>query len=169
MTTWRSAQQSDDTDAGTRLGGRPSWSGPPRWPSKDGQVLPFLGQIQFDGKRLLIFMSEDPFDDPWMAEGGANAVIVEPDGEFPPWVEPTSSTDGPCWHPDSMWVPDPPLEVGGQPEWMQQDETPEAAPEFVCRLRSLPDLDGILSFGADGDAYLFISEDRRTARILWQS
>jgi hypothetical protein len=169
MTTWREAQQGDDSDAGTRIGGQPSWQGAPCWPSKDDELLPFLGQIRFEQTLLLIFMSEDPSDDPWSAEDGANAVLVEPDGDYPSWVERTSSAVGPSWLPDAMWVPKAPLEFGGVPEWMQQDETPDAAPDFVCMLRGFPDLEDILAFGADGDAYLFVSRDRRTARILWQS
>ena len=61
-----------------------------------------------------------------------------------------------------------PLAIGGEPRWLQYDQTPAAAPVFVCQFDSFPDPQGWISFGDGGWAYLFMSDDRTVARFLWQ-
>ncbi len=170
MTSWRSADPTEADAPITRLGGQPSWTGTPRWPTYQGQPLPFLGQIAFlEGRIVLVFMSDDPDTAPWQPSDGGNAAIIEPNGDLPPWVTPDARSTGPTALPGNPLVPDQPLQLHGQPDWLQYDETPDDTAQFLYQLDSFIDPDGYLTFGDGGTAYLFVSPDHRQARILWQS
>jgi hypothetical protein len=168
MTRWRTATTNERTAAVTRLGGQPSWSATPRWPLFDGEPLPFLGQIRVDQGLILLFLSLNPDSMSWEPEDGGNAAFIEPDGEFPSWTTPADRDKGPVLLPEIL-VPDDSLVIGGEPDWIQQDETPAAATQFVCTLRGMPDLLGHLEIGDAGNAYVFLSSTGHRARILWQS
>jgi hypothetical protein len=168
-TFWRPAGAADASARITRLGGQPSWSGVPRWPLFRGEPLPFLGQVVLPtGEVVLIFMSSGEDSDDWRAEGGGNAALVEPGGGLPEWITARPVASGPTTLPNGVLVPPEPLVIGGEPEWLQHDETPAAAPVFVCQFDGFPEPDGWIAFGDGGSAYLFVSEDRMVARFLWQ-
>jgi hypothetical protein len=166
---WRAATPDEAATRVTRLGGAPSWSGPPRWPHFQERPLEFLGQIVLDAAAVLLFMSFEDDTQSWLAEGGGNAAIVDPAGEIPDWVSERPLTDGPIALGNLALVPEAPLSLGGRPRWLQRDQTPVGAPVFVTELASFPDPLGMITFGDGGVAYLFVSPNRSRARMLWQT
>jgi uncharacterized protein YwqG len=92
----------------TKFGGQPVWLAEPQWPlsRQTGQPMRFIGQIALDadlfgdtpGRMAYLFMTE--LDDDanfvegtWEADGGENAVIVQP-GE--PLVPVENRAEGPA-------------------------------------------------------------------------
>ena len=90
----------------TKFGGQPTWRETPQWPVSRtlGKPMRFICQIHMtedlfpgcDGKMAYLFMTEDEEDVPetWEAEGGENALIVQPGGGDPP-VEVRELATGP--------------------------------------------------------------------------
>lgn len=169
MVDWVPATPEDARGRTTRLGGQPPWDGNPRWPHRNGEAIPFLGQFAVDERLVLVFCSPDPDARAWKAEGGGNAALVEPNGPTPPWITAQPQAEGPAMLPDLVLVPAEPLALGGEPEWLQNEDTPRSAPHFVLELDSFPDPDGWITFGDGGTAYLFSSQDGDVVRFLWQT
>lgn len=83
------------SDAVTKFGGQPVWLDAPQWPlsRETGNPMRFLCQIALDGrlfaegagKMAYIFMTdeEDFVDGTYEADGGENAVIIQPGGVAP--------------------------------------------------------------------------------------
>jgi hypothetical protein len=169
MVDWILATPEQARDRITRLGGQPSWTGTPRWPQWNDEAIPFLGQFAVGERLVLVFCSPEPDAEAWKAEGGGNAALVEPDGPTPPWVSTREQAEGPVMLPNLALLPAEPLELGAAPDWLQNDDTPEAATRFILELDSFPDPDGWITFGDGGTAFLFSSQDGDVARFLWQS
>ncbi|WP_422773322.1 hypothetical protein ACN28C_10590 [Plantactinospora sp. WMMC1484] len=165
---WRPATPAEAVAPITRLGGRPCWSGAPRWPAHRGEPLEFVGQFAVQERLVLVFMSYAEDAESWPAEGGANAALVEPDGAVPEWVSVTADPDGPVALGTEVLVPAG-WTPGTHPVWVQYDQTPAAAPIFVAQLASFPDERGMITFGDGGVAYVFRSADWSRARLLWQT
>lgn len=165
---WRIATPEEAAAPLTRLGGRPSWSGEPRWPVFGGSALEFIGQFTHGDALILAFLSFDEDAGSAVAEGGGNAALVEPGGEVPGWVTTEPIEDGPAALGAEVLVPDG-WSPGTAPTWVQRDDTPPNAPVFVAQLASFPDRDGMITFGDGGVAYLFASADGTRARLLWQT
>ncbi|MEV0389432.1 hypothetical protein [Nonomuraea sp. NPDC050643] len=166
MARWRPAAADERDAAVTRIGGQPSWTRTPRWPV-GGDLLPFWGQFRHDDLLILVFVSPDDVLW-WRAEEGGNAAIVEPVGEYPHWVRPRALHAGPQVLPSDVLVPVDPLTTG-EPHWIQHDDTPPSAPEFVAEVRAEWDLRAWPPADDLGYMYLFVSADRRRARVLFQS
>jgi uncharacterized protein YwqG len=73
----------------TKFGGQPVWLGEPEWPTSrsTGQQMQFIGQIALEqelfgdipSQMAYLFMAdEDDVDNTFEAEGGENAVILQP-------------------------------------------------------------------------------------------
>lgn len=83
-------------DQVTKFGGQPVWHGEPQWPLSraTGKPMRFICQIAIDqalfpgsaGKMAYVFMTDeehDYIDGTWEADGGENAVIIQPSNEAP--------------------------------------------------------------------------------------
>jgi uncharacterized protein YwqG len=74
----------------TKFGGQPLWVGPPQWPisKSTGKPMRFICQIAIDSERFnpvtaqmaYLFMTDgdEHVDGTWEANGGENAVILQP-------------------------------------------------------------------------------------------
>jgi uncharacterized protein YwqG len=73
----------------TKFGGQPNWLEKPEWPlsKKLGEPMRFIGQIALEselfgnipGRMAYLFMTDDPdVDSTWSADGGENALIIQP-------------------------------------------------------------------------------------------
>lgn len=186
----------------TKFGGMPVWVGEAQWPlgAETGEPMMFIGQIAldsfgFDGRMAYIFIddSEDA-EDTYQPDAGANAVIIQPDGEILAPVSTESRTDGPSLvefvkvegeyllqpQPREFAVilgeeddaPDEEPEgfdnkIGGFPQWLQFDETPGEGWTLLLQL----DSNGApfeINFGDVGVGYAFLSPDGRGGKFLWQ-
>jgi hypothetical protein len=107
--------------------------------------MTFVGQfrVDVDGdvRMAYVFMtgSDEYVDGTWEPEGGENAVIVQPDGKVPAFVDVRDVGHGPCWpREDHVPVDDqaaaaegaddqddegPWQFLCGEPQWLQGDET----------------------------------------------
>lgn len=78
------------TEAITKFGGQPVWIEQPQWPlsRSTGQPMRFIGQIRLErqlfpeaqGQMAYLFMTDEEsyVDGTWEADGGENAVIIQP-------------------------------------------------------------------------------------------
>jgi len=127
-----------------------------------------------DVRMAYVFMtdSDEHVDGTWEPEGGENAVIIQPDGRIPPFVAVRDVGSGPSRPAedhlpvDELVTDDEELWdfLGGDPVWLQGDETPGAGWRLVAQLT-----DGFgLNFGDAGIGYVFVSPDGAEGRFLWQ-
>jgi hypothetical protein len=110
---------------GPQLGGQPLWLEQPTWPqSKDlGAPMMFVGQFPIpngDGSVAYLFMTDDPdaMAPTFEPESGENAVIVQPGGRVPTFVDVTDEATGPSlWRRGRDWDEHVPveLEIGVRP------------------------------------------------------
>jgi len=89
------ASEKSITEPVTKFGGQPVWLTEPQWPisRSTGEPMQFIGQIALDdalwpgttGKMAYIFMTDDEEGglETWEAEGGENAVIIQPSSAKP--------------------------------------------------------------------------------------
>jgi uncharacterized protein YwqG len=99
------SREADFSASLTKFGGQPDWLNEPQWPMSKQLGIPmrFICQIALEeaifpgngGKMAYIFMTADKeyVDDTWEADGGENAVIIQPGGI--PTVPVTNLVDGP--------------------------------------------------------------------------
>lgn len=151
-------------EAVTKFGGQPVWLTTPQWPMarSDGKPMRFICQIalppdlQCGGQRMAyVFMSDNVDGATYEAEGGDNAVILQP-AAFEPHVRvEATSAPGPTLEVmrpgatgnrlvpvetelrvELMELPDEAASdeeflfatrIGGAPGWMQGDDTPAPA------------------------------------------
>ncbi|MEV4703372.1 hypothetical protein [Actinoplanes sp. NPDC049316] len=117
-------------------------------------------------------MSDDDADGTWEPESGENAVIVQPGAGAPPFVTAAPLHEGPSLPgTDHLPVEDtladdevPWQFLGGEPVWLQGDETPGEGWRLVGQIT---DAMGH-NFGDAGIAYVFVSPDAAEGRFLWQ-
>lgn len=175
------------TSRGSRIGGLPTAGADFTWPDCRYHRTPMQFTAQFDlGDRLVLvfFCQQDPgLCDSWEADEGCNAVIVlsaeaamtvatTPEGIRPAPLAPMTLETAPRiaedghdvdesvtadgWTPIGIW--------GGEPYWIQDDETPAGA-RFLAQLDETP-----LGINfADGYGYVFIGEDGESGKTLFQS
>jgi hypothetical protein len=135
------------TDPVTKFGGQPVWISHPQWPlSRElGEQMRFICQIALgdapfcddaDDRLAYLFMtggSEDEWaDGTYLAEGGENAVVVQPKGA-PPVVETIPAPEGPSLYrfkngQDGSYAPVP-CEYAVK---LTPGEDPEHVPENDC-------------------------------------
>jgi len=76
------------TEMVTKFGGQPVWLEKPEWPLSraNSEPMRFIGQIALEpeifgniaGRMAYLFMTDPPVNETWSAEGGENALIVQP-------------------------------------------------------------------------------------------
>ena len=107
----------------TRFGGQPDWIASPQWPVSlpwDKRPLKFIGQIRLNDffremKELTlayIFMTQpkdetDPFFDPDIIypNEGENAIIIQPNGKIPEYINTENFCIGPTVDSKVLWIP----------------------------------------------------------------
>ncbi len=187
------------TEPVTKFGGQPVWLEAPDWPQSRQLKRPmcFIGQIALApelfgdavGKMAYIFMTdeEEYVDGTWEANGGENAVVIQPGGNNPPGEPqangPTvkSRNDSnnflqPCEFAVTLKpgtdvdTPDNPEEnkIGGSPAFLQGEEYPDAGEwKLILQLDSTS-VPFEINFGDAGVGYAFLSQDGCTGKFLWQ-
>jgi len=174
----RTEEVADDA-ARARIGGRPLAPSGTAWPHCKTCTKPlrFIAQQPLDGGRmLLLFQCEnDPgMCDEWAPDGGNAAMIVEgslvalaaPEGAAfgPPTGLRAGDDDG-----DGLEDTDAVGRLGGEPDWIQDDETPECcggAMRFLLQLDEAAHPQ--LNFCGGGAAYAFSCDRCRRAVYLMQ-
>ncbi|MGW4640162.1 hypothetical protein ACWEN6_16620 [Sphaerisporangium sp. NPDC004334] len=166
----------------TKLGGQPVWLQEPAWPVCFRHETPmgFIGQFRLPGRRVRVaylFMSAH-HEGTWDAEGGENALIVQP-GRVPSFVETIPRRTGESLVHEELFVD---LEevnqtdvstrdswLLGAPIWQQYEEVPPGGPwTFFFQLRASVENHYDLNFGDAGVGYAFLSGDLAEGRFLWQ-
>lgn len=171
----------------TKFGGQPDWLEEPQWPISPELEGPmrFIAQIslgdvfpEHQGKMAYLFMTEDDdeyIDGTWEPDGGENAVIIQPSGEYSSTTEPLNS--GPSREEFGVEVVETEIDedelegsrIGGTPEFLQGEEYPEPKDEwsFLAQLDSCS-LPFEINFGDAGIAYIFVNKPATEGRFLWQ-
>jgi hypothetical protein len=157
----------------TRVGGLPSINEErllsKHWPHFDGKPLPFFAQVAIDESTIAYVFLDDTADASWQAEEGPNAVLIAGSWVAGDWIElkPLEShLKGMPQYSKQAFAADSSLK---EPIWLQGDETPEGY-TFLFQIPSQVDGGDLINIGdAYGDAYVFISEDKKTGKVLWQS
>ncbi|GAB3001017.1 hypothetical protein GCM10023080_078540 [Streptomyces pseudoechinosporeus] len=172
----------------TKLGGQPVWLDTPQWPlsARSGAAMRFLAQFRIDqatgaGATTMayLFMADDP-DRTWEPEGGENALLIQPGGRLPGFLQICRAATGPAL--DGEFIAGPPAGTtdenlhqflggpGVAPRWLQGDERPGPGWWLLAQLDSGSGAQPVrqLSFGGDGVGYAFVSPDGREGRFLWQ-
>jgi uncharacterized protein YwqG len=192
------------TEPVTKFGGQPVWREAPKWPLSraTGKPMRFICQVATDAAMAYLFMTDlfpeygdEHIDGTWEAEGGENAVVLQP-GEPPP-VETAALTTGPTLYrmvegpdPDRL-VPEP-CEYGvqltlaedsvaeedwdsrfgnkldGVPGFVQAPEYPLGEDAHLLLQVDSADVPFFVNFGDAGVGYVFVSPDARCGRFVWQ-
>lgn len=126
----------------TKFGGQPDWICEPQWPmssSWDNRPMMFLCQIVVDEnlfasntkKMAYIFIThgEKPYDDFFdpdiiFADGGENAIIIQPDGEIVPDLQIKNMVTGPTIFDDTgvSFEGYPNLEISSDPAFINEND-----------------------------------------------
>ena len=181
-----------------KFGGQPLWLDEPAWPlsRSTGRLMRFICQVPippgFAGDQEVAYVfyagGDEYADRGWEARGGENAVILQP-GPFRPVVPTKPVTIGPVLqeliyengrrllddvelHAEIVDIDLEPdratTQYLGEPVWIQCDDTPTRGPwRLLLQIDSATDRFR-LNLGDAGVAYVFVSEDGRSARFLWQ-
>lgn len=157
----------ENDSAGTRIGGNAPEVLKGHWPFYEGEPLPFFGQIVSDDEpTAYLFLSNDGSRS-WQPQDGANAVLIEGSWEVGDWIETKPLGDVPApLYSEQAYAPET---MNVIPKWLQGEEY-QSGYDFIFQIPSQIDGgDGINIGNGYGDAYVFLSEDGRTGRMLWQS
>lgn len=157
----------ENDSTGTRIGGVAPEILKEHWPFFEGEPLPFFGQIASDDEPTVYLFLSNTGARSWQPENGANAVLVEGSWEVGDWIETKPLGDVPaplyCEHTFA------PETMNFIPKWLQGEEE-QAGFDFIFQIPSQIDGADAINIGEGyGDAYVFVSEDGSTGRILWQS
>lgn len=157
-------------------------------------AMQYLGKIKTDlGLELIFMCSQEPgMCDDWDANGGGNKVLVIENTDSLEYVQPTQSENtlreteygakiiedqhSEYFESHQQWSGEKREileQLSGQPEWIQNDETPscdccQKQMRFVAQLEEGPDYRTAMNFGGAGSAYLFDCPQGKTAKFLWQ-
>lgn len=147
------------------------------WPHFEGEPLPFFGQFVWPNGDIAYLFLDDKKEGSWQAENGANAVVIYPEDNREDWLEykRIDAKDMPLYSEQAYSFEDNELfwkNLGknrDEPLWLQGDETPESY-TFKLQIPSQIDPEGKVNIGDGyGDVYIFIAEDEKSGRIVWQS
>ncbi|SNT49903.1 hypothetical protein SAMN05421812_107260 [Asanoa hainanensis] len=190
--SWRPSANPIDRPV-PKLGGQPVWLDEPFWPvsAQFGIPMTFVGQFPLPGpepRMSYLFLTQDELylAATFMAEGGENALLVQPGGRIPSFVEGVAERTGPTlWRRGDQWEDRVPVEleldlgprkrgshnyVGGKPRmWQEWDDELDASWRFFFQLDHGDGWDGdafALNLGG-GSGYAFLSADQREGRFLW--
>ena len=178
MTTW--LVRREKSTSRSRIGGLPDAPAGFQWPvcKECGGAMQFLAQLALPdcgipslaarNQLLLLFQCQNKpgMCDDWVPASGGNAACL---------VSLTGATTLPAVAPVVAVSAKPSRgvlgQVGGEPEWIQGDETPECAcgarMRFVVQLS--PEGGGGINFGDAGEGYAFVCEHcPEEASFLWQ-
>jgi hypothetical protein len=181
------AGPADEDSPAMRTGGLPLLPVGAEWPmcAECGTPQQFLAHLPLhDGPTLAVFMCADNpgMCDAWSASGGANAVLVAA-GDLVPLAAPAGETrlgevsavrvvdfDGEYW--DALANREVLGQIGGEPEWIQDEETPncpscEKEMDFVVQLEEGHDHRTAMNFGS-GSAYVFACRPCERGAFLFQ-
>lgn len=113
----------DDRPFITKFGGQPDWLEEPAWPVSyawDNRPLKFIGQVRLNDfypeleelTLAYIFLTqpenrEDPFFDPDIIfpDEGENAILIQPNGKIPEYVNTEEFRTGPTVDAKTVWIP----------------------------------------------------------------
>ncbi|MEU2428361.1 hypothetical protein ABZ611_02385 [Streptomyces sp. NPDC007861] len=166
-----------------RTGGVPLAPGGFVWPvcRACGGAMQFLAHLPLDGVVVAVFFCQnDPGTcDEWDAASGANRAYLFTGDLVPATVPAEGETllgAVTALRPQSADAPaDGPVlgQSGGEPEWLQNDETPAcpscAAPmTFTASLEEGHDSATAANFGGGGLGYVFTCRPCAEAAFLWQ-
>lgn len=192
----------DNLDVTTNFGGNPVFNEDSEftWPvcKSCGGNMQYLGKINYDKDIFLLFMCQnDPgCCDDWDPDYGANKAIrfapVKLKIIIPPatgivtretaygakiisFKDLSYNEARNNWAKKNKTTPRSVLGlVGGEPEWLQNDDTPDCSEcgekmEFIAQLEIGPDYKTDMNFGGDGCAYVFRCKHcELSAKFLWQ-
>lgn len=191
----------------TKFGGQPTWLREPAWPISQGWDRPmrFVCQIALDtepARLAYVFLTHGDHDDPdffdpdiMFPDGGENAVVIQPDGEYDGPV--AAAATGPTLYlPDGTpaeftvdleRVDEPDFlrrlsaeeqsrhydaisgnKIGGTPAFFQGDDWPDDGPWQLLLQLDADDVPFHLNLGAAPIAFAFISPDSRRGRLVIQ-
>ncbi|MBC9706674.1 MAG: hypothetical protein H9W81_17315 [Enterococcus sp.] len=157
----------ENDSVGTRVGGNAPDILMEHWPFFEGSPLPFLGQLVCDDEpTVYLFLANDGTQS-WQPQNGANAVLVEGSWEVGDWIEtkPVDSLSAPLYCEQAF----APETMNTSPKWLQGEEE-QPGFDFIFQIPSQIDGAEAINIGnAYGDAYVFLSEDGTTGRMLWQA
>ncbi|GIJ34482.1 hypothetical protein Vse01_36300 [Micromonospora sediminimaris] len=116
--SWRPSLTPIDNPV-AKLGGLPVWLDEPFWPvsAQFGSPMTFIGQFPLPGPSLrmsYLFMTQDDesLAGTFEAEGGENALLVQPGGRVPSFVTGLATGTGPTlWRRGSQWTERVPVEL----------------------------------------------------------
>lgn len=146
-----------------------------------GGAMQFLAHLPLDIGVIAVFLCQnDPgMCDDWDANAGANRADLFP-GELTPATVPAEGetlqgaiTALRC-HPADAPPEEPVLgRLGGEPEWLQGDETPDCPScatrmTFTAELEEGYDFATSANFGGGGRGYVFRCRPCGEAAFLWQ-
>jgi len=174
--------------AGSRYGGQPAWIGDPQWPidRETGEPMTFVMQFELpEGYRVgghrvayvFIDASEEQEVYPCDPECGHNAVILQGGGVFEPCVMVANAATGPVLKDGAEGVitiqparrgdefPEVSM-IGAEVRWLQDEEPPPDGPWRLVLQMESEHMACEAPF--EGWAYVFVSEDGRRARFLYQ-
>ncbi|MEV4705149.1 hypothetical protein [Actinoplanes sp. NPDC049316] len=112
--SWRPSSAPIDGPV-AKLGGQPFWMGEPFWPVSrgSGELMTFIGQFPLPGQSVgmaYLFVSDE--DGTFDLEGGENALLVQPDGRVPSFVNGETRRTGPAlWRRGTDWFAREPVEL----------------------------------------------------------
>lgn len=193
------------TEPVTKFGGQPVWIEKPEWAvsRSTGKPMMFVCQIklekeifgQIESEMAYIFIEdEDPMSVTWEADGGDNAVIIQPNGNNPTaipletgsslyemvkvenekYLQPIEREFSveTIFGEDREEIEEDEFEnkIGGYPSFLQNEEYPSQVKEDWNLLMQL-DSGSVpfeINFGDAGVGYAFISKDGKTGKFLWQ-
>ncbi len=181
----------------TSFGGLPvqAADSPIEWPActQCNGLMQYQAKVKTELGLELIFMcvQEPGMCDDWNANGGGNKVIVVENTQDLVQLKPENTENtlreteyGAKLVQDDLqdyfashqqWASEKREilgQLGGTPDWIQNDETPECnccnlPMRFVAQLEEGPDYKTAMNFGS-GSAYLFDCVTGKTAKFLWQ-
>ncbi|MEU9213956.1 hypothetical protein AB0D27_40210 [Streptomyces sp. NPDC048415] len=166
-----------------RTGGVPLVPGEFVWPRcrECGRAMQFLAHLPLDiGVVAVFFCQNDPgMCDDWDATAGANRAYLF-SGELAPATVPADgetllgAVTALRLHPADKPTEEPVLgRLGGEPDWIQGDETPGCPlcahrMTFTAELEEGYDFATSANFGGGGRGYLFNCQPCSEAAFLWQ-
>lgn len=195
----------------TKCGGQPVWLQEAEWPvsKTTGKPMQFICQIKIEKnffpqateEMAYIFMTDikDGYvDGTYSAEGGENAVIVQP-GRVPSFISTLNLSTGPAlpeefaahfisviepfrsyteFHELLETLPEPAQDqycqtygqtkMGGTPIYIQGDETPQGIGWKFLLQINSRDVPFYINLGDAGKAYVFINSEIHEGRMFWQ-
>ncbi len=181
----------------TRFGGLPLLAVESTWPrcAECDEPMQFLGQLRHaDDALMALFMCDNSESscEHWDPDAGSNRVVllhpehlVQPEvPDNPHALRPSSygaaylncdasgyETARRAWtNATSRPMRDVLGQLGGEPQWLQHDETPQCAcgqpMRFIAQLEQGPNAQEEMNFCGGGCAYIFVCDDHAAKMVI---